>query len=49
VFGGIFLLGAWDLAQSVIPTVVVPVGIPTAFVGGPSFLYLLYRRRAGSP
>ena len=48
VFGGIFLLGAWDLAQSVIPTVVVPVGIPTAFVGGPSFLYLLYRRRASS-
>jgi iron complex transport system permease protein len=46
VFGGIFLLGAWDLAQVVIPTVVVPVGIPTAFVGGPSFLYLLYRRRS---
>jgi iron complex transport system permease protein len=44
VFGGIFLLGAWDLAQLVIPTVTVPVGIPTAFVGGPSFLYLLYRR-----
>jgi iron complex transport system permease protein len=45
VFGGIFLLGAWDLAQLVIPTVTIPVGIPTAFVGGPSFLYLLYRRR----
>ncbi len=28
-----------------VPTVVVPVGIPTAFVGGPYFLYLLYRRR----
>jgi len=47
-FGGVFLLGAWDIAQSVIPSVVVPVGIPTAFVGGPSFLYLLYRRRAVS-
>jgi iron complex transport system permease protein len=49
LFGGIFLLGAWDLAQVVIPTVVVPVGIPTAFVGGPSFLYLLYRRRRTPP
>ena len=48
IFGGIFLLGAWDLAQLVIPTVIVPVGIPTAFVGGPSFLYLLYRRRSSS-
>lgn len=49
LFGGIFLLGAWDLAQLAIPTVIVPVGIPTAFVGGPSFLYLLYRRRAALP
>jgi iron complex transport system permease protein len=44
-FGGLFLLVAWDLAQEIIPPVIVPVGIPTAFVGAPFFLYLLYRRR----
>ncbi len=54
VFGGIFLLGAWDLAQELLPLlfhaeVVLPVGIPTAFVGGPFFLYLLYRRRSTIP
>jgi iron complex transport system permease protein len=42
--GAAFLLLAWDVAQSAIPSVVLPVGIPTSFVGGPFFLYLLYRR-----
>ncbi len=41
--GATFLVLAWDLAQSVIPSVVIPVGIPTAFAGAPFFLYLLYR------
>ena len=72
LFGGIFLLASWDLAQllvgttvaigaaahgygwgafrpGAVPTVVLPVGIPTAFVGGPFFLYLLYRHRSGGP
>jgi cobalamin transport system permease protein len=44
--GAGFLLLAWDLAQSVLPPLVLPVGIPTSFVGAPFFLYLLYRRRA---
>jgi iron complex transport system permease protein len=45
LFGALFLLTAWDLAQEILPPVAVPVGIPTAFVGAPFFLYLLYRRR----
>jgi iron complex transport system permease protein len=48
VFGAIFLLLAWDVAQSVIPPVTVPVGIPTSFFGAPAFIYLLYRRRGFS-
>jgi iron complex transport system permease protein len=49
--GAAFLLLAWDLAQTVLPPIVLPVGIPTSFVGAPFFLYLLYRRRSspGAP
>lgn len=43
--GAGFLVVAWDLAQVVIPSVVIPVGIPTSFIGALFFLYLLYRRR----
>ncbi|MCI4336032.1 MAG: iron ABC transporter permease [Thermoplasmata archaeon] len=46
IAGGGFLLVAWDLAQVVVPSVVIPVGIPTAFIGALFFLYLLYRRGA---
>ncbi len=46
--GSVFLAAAWDLAQVVVPSVVLPVGIPTAFVGAPFFVYLLYRRRSPS-
>jgi iron complex transport system permease protein len=46
--GGGFLLLAWDVAQSALPPLVLPVGIPTSFVGAPFFLYLLYRRRSAS-
>lgn len=44
--GAVFLMAAWDISQVVIPSVVLPVGIPTAFVGAPFFVYLLYRRRS---
>ncbi len=44
--GAVFLAAAWDVAQVVIPSVVLPVGIPTSFVGAPFFVYLLYRRRS---
>jgi len=47
--GGAFLLGAWDVAQVVVPSVVIPVGIPTAFAGASFFLYLLYRRGGVGP
>ncbi len=49
LFGALFLVVAWDGAQEILPPVTLPVGIPTAFVGAPFFLYLLYRRRAGTP
>jgi iron complex transport system permease protein len=48
LFGAVFLLGASDLSQMIIPGVPVPVGIPTSFAGVPFFLYLLYRPRSGS-
>ncbi len=47
--GGGFLVIAWDIAQVVIPSVVIPVGIPTAFFGAIFFLYLLYRRAGRTP
>lgn len=46
LFGGLVLLLAWDLAEGIIPPVVIPVGIPTAFIGAPFLIYLLYRRRS---
>jgi iron complex transport system permease protein len=46
--GAVFLMAAWDIAQVAIPSIVLPVGIPTSFAGAPFFLYLLYRRRSAS-
>ncbi len=46
--GAGFLVIAWDIAQVVIRSVVIPVGIPTAFFGAIFFLYLLYRRSTRS-
>jgi len=43
LFGAVFLLGASDLAQVILPQIFLPVGIPTSFAGVPFFLYLLYR------
>lgn len=48
LFGGVFLIGASDLAQMIVPQVFLPVGIPTSFAGVPFFLYLLYRPRVGA-
>ncbi|HZY70277.1 MAG TPA: iron ABC transporter permease [Thermoplasmata archaeon] len=45
IVGALFLLGASDLAQVVIPATTLPVGILTAFAGAPFFLLLLQRRR----
>ncbi|MCD4748990.1 MAG: iron ABC transporter permease [Thermoanaerobaculales bacterium] len=47
VFGGAFLVICDTLARSVIAPVELPVGVITAFLGGPFFLWLLVRRTEG--
>jgi iron complex transport system permease protein len=46
--GAAFLLLAHDLSGIAVPSVELPVGLFTAFAGGPFFFYLLYRYRRGS-
>lgn len=46
--GGAFLTLCDTLARSIIDSVSLPVGIVTALLGGPFFLWLLFKRRAGS-
>jgi len=43
--GAVLLLGADCLARMVVPGTILPVGIMTAFLGIPFFLYLFMRRR----
>jgi iron complex transport system permease protein len=43
--GAIFLMGADALARILIPPSEIPVGILTAVVGGPFFIYLLFKSR----
>jgi iron complex transport system permease protein len=45
--GGSFLVVTDTAARSVFAPTEVPVGILTAFLGGPMFLYLLHKRRKG--
>lgn len=45
VVGGLYLLGASDLSQLLLPGTTLPLGILTAFAGAPFFLFLLQRRR----
>jgi iron complex transport system permease protein len=45
--GAAFLVGADLLARTVAVPSEVPVGVITALIGGPFFLYLLRRRRGG--
>lgn len=50
LFGASFMIGADLLARTVISPSELPVGVITAFLGAPFFLYLLYlRRRSWSP
>lgn len=44
--GGAYLAGADIIARMVLAPTELPVGLVTALVGGPFFLYLLRRRRA---
>ncbi len=45
--GAAFLLAAHDLSGLVVPSVVLPVGLFTAFAGAPFFFFLLFRHRRG--
>ncbi|MFB3114762.1 MAG: FecCD family ABC transporter permease [Nitrospirales bacterium] len=45
--GGMFLMVADTVARTVLAPTELPVGVVTALVGGPIFLYLLVKRRAG--
>jgi len=44
VFGGVFLAVCDTAARMVMAPVELPVGVITAFLGGPFFLWLLLRR-----
>ena len=43
--GGIFLMLADTVARTLLSPTEIPVGVVTALVGGPVFLYLLVRQR----
>lgn len=45
LFGGLLLLGADTVARTIMAPVILPVGIMTAFMGVPFFLYLFMKRR----
>ncbi len=45
LFGAALLLGADTIARTIIAPVILPVGVITAFMGGPLFLYLIMRKR----
>ncbi len=47
LFGGGFLVACDTLARTVVAPVELPVGIITAFLGGPFFLWLLVRKTEG--
>ena len=43
--GALLLLGADTLARTILAPVILPVGIMTAFLGVPFFVYLFMRRK----
>ena len=45
LFGAAFLIGCDVIARTVLSPVELPVGVITAMIGGPFFLWLLVRRR----
>jgi len=44
LFGAAFLIACDLVARTVLAPVELPVGIVTAMIGGPFFLWLLFRR-----
>jgi len=49
LFGGAFLVACDLIARTVLAPIELPVGIVTAVIGGPFFLWLLVRRAGGRP
>ncbi|OPY54557.1 MAG: Cobalamin import system permease protein BtuC [Methanosaeta sp. PtaU1.Bin112] len=47
LLGGLLLAGADVVAQQIIPPVILPIGVMTAFMGIPLFFYLIMRRKKG--
>jgi iron complex transport system permease protein len=45
ILGGMFLMVADTVARTLLSPAEIPVGVVTALVGGPIFLYLLVQRR----
>jgi len=45
--GGMFLMVADTVARTVLTPTELPVGVVTALIGGPIFIYLLVKRQAG--
>ena len=45
LLGAALLLGADTVARTIIAPAILPVGVITAFMGGPLFLYLIMRRK----
>ena len=45
LFGAAFLVGCDVLARTVMSPIELPVGVITALIGGPFFLWLLVRKR----
>ena len=45
LFGATLLLGADAIARTVVSPTILPVGVITAFIGGPLFLYLIMFRK----
>ena len=45
LFGAALLLGSDVIARTIISPTILPVGIITAFIGGPLFLYLIMQRK----
>jgi iron complex transport system permease protein len=45
--GAVFLIVADIIARTVLPSGELPIGVVTAFLGGPFFIYLLRRHRGG--
>jgi iron complex transport system permease protein len=43
--GGLLLLAADTVARTIMPPVILPVGIMTSFLGVPFFVYLFMRRK----